>query len=587
MYYSLTVFARTTTIFGLVARRWEFLFFIIVHIVFVALFASDTLPVVELDDMWQSVSAAQFFLTFFLTFYNAQCYARYMRLYDCSMDVLDGVLLFVQELVVSIPHQELENSRLTAAKYFVAIPHIFFMSVVGGRLWTQDWKELVKKGLLTRDEAYKLEVYPARSQETIYVLASWAMQALDTALMHPKMWEPRSMRIAHCHDRAYKHCSSVLEACNEIHTTLSLPVPFAYFNLMNMLLVCNATLLAVVGAFFKTYMTVPPFAAMLCFYIGLREISATLADPFGPDDVDFPVNSFTDYCFDNSICLVEAFRDPISWNAQNMLDRCHEFTDNQLRRQTKASVLYQKGYDPVTSNPFAWSREMPMQTLAGTPEGPSQILSKSLISSASPETSTIGVGRSGGVAEIVIDSDSDDDDDLMNQDEQEQGGSAIKAYAKVAINFISKRLKYRQAKDAKAHKDRDNSKVGKMNRERTLYERELAKVTEDNMKLEHELQDLRDRVWVHRQKVDKLGITLPPHLMEHEDRLVRDSIDFGKTGRVGGRPELASVVVAAADPTAEYTFANFSEARILIRKALNVEAAGTQPQPAVVGPRGR
>eukprot|EP00971_Amphidinium_carterae_P068792 1362151-Amphidinium_carterae.3 len=76
--------------------RYEFYVFIIVHTVFVTLTTTD---VVDTEGWCSGCSmTVQFFMTFFLTFYNRHCFARYRKLYNLCMDVVDGALLFVHEL---------------------------------------------------------------------------------------------------------------------------------------------------------------------------------------------------------------------------------------------------------------------------------------------------------------------------------------------------------------------------------------------------------------------------------------------------------------------------------------------------------
>lgn len=134
-------------------------------------------------------------------------------------------------------------------------------------------------------------------------------------------------------------------------------------------------------AFFKTYMTVFPYVVTLVIFMGLRECAASLADPFGTDDVDFPVAAFMDFTFDHAVCLLESFG---SADRHHILERVREhsqgdigFTDKEIMRSCAASILYDKSYDPARGNPFSWSREMPLQNL--TTENPVSQLRDALV----------------------------------------------------------------------------------------------------------------------------------------------------------------------------------------------------------------
>jgi hypothetical protein len=118
------------------------------------------------------------------------------------------------------------------------------------------------------------------------------------------------------------------------------PIPFAYYHLMNVILVFNIMLLATFSGLFRSYASVFPFAVALLVYMGLREISTALADPFGRDSIDFPVPDFMRTCFDSAVCQLLAFsradvRERILWQ----INRVEDFHDHHLRRSTKPSMF--------------------------------------------------------------------------------------------------------------------------------------------------------------------------------------------------------------------------------------------------------
>jgi len=376
MYFALLVFARTKTIFGMVARRLEFWVFFLVHCVGVILFRTGVLSVGEFAKFrWEAVSATQMFMVFCSTFFNGHCFTRYLYLYDLCMDVLDGTLFFVQELVVSMASPRVEHHRIRAVKYVLAMMHIFFVGITGGMKSKSEWREIVKRGLLSKLEADQLQAYPSHCIETVLVLATWAMQIVDKALEDDVFWDFRSMRIAHTHNRLQAHMNTILKSIHEIGDVLALPIPFPYYHVMNLVLLFNLLVLCVICASFMTYQTVFPFFVSLMFFLGLREVSASLADPFNGEDSDFPIDTFLQYAFDGAICLMEAFR---GGNAEEfvsrLLDSTNEFTEEQLRHKLEPEVLYQRNYDPSVSSPFSWNKEMPLLSMAAHSKGPLAVL---------------------------------------------------------------------------------------------------------------------------------------------------------------------------------------------------------------------
>merc|ERR1719171_2195906 len=125
-----------------------------------------------------------------------------------------------------MPQQELELHRISATKYMLATMYVFFMSVTGGSLSRNEWREIVKKGLLTRAEAEQLANYPGGQVQVPLVLTSWAMQIIDMGLRDECLWGTRSMRIAHTHNRLNNHIIEFLRATHQIGNMLALPIPF-------------------------------------------------------------------------------------------------------------------------------------------------------------------------------------------------------------------------------------------------------------------------------------------------------------------------------------------------------------------------
>merc|ERR1719174_2824678 len=84
---------------------------------------------------------------------------------------------------------------------------------------------------------------------------------------------------------------------------------------MNFILLFNIMLLATFSALYKSYASVFPFGVALLIYMGLREVSTALADPFGEDAVDFCVPDILRNCFDRAICILLAFQrqEPRDW----------------------------------------------------------------------------------------------------------------------------------------------------------------------------------------------------------------------------------------------------------------------------------
>lgn len=349
------------TIFKLVLGRVEFWVYMTLHVVMISLMLYNDVEI-ESDAVLQAAQAMQYFMTFFLTFYNANCYARYESLYPACMELMDSLLLFVQEMTISLHHPELQRHRVLAMKYLLASVYLFFMGITGGSIQGKEWSEVVRKGLLTKPEAQMLRSYPGGRVQL--VLTSWAMQVVTDALTQDCMWKPKSQRIAHIHNRLDVYVVTMIKAYQHISNTMAMPIPFPYYHLMNLILVLNLIMLALLFASLKSWLTLFPFGTALLVFMGLREVSTALSDPFGMDAVDFPIAQYLDYTFDHAVCLTESFSHPDAYlRTIQMINIAKPFTDKQLKRTCNTEILYTKDFRPATDNPFAWNKDKPLKSL--------------------------------------------------------------------------------------------------------------------------------------------------------------------------------------------------------------------------------
>merc|ERR1711972_25485 len=91
----------------------------------------------------------------------------------------------------------------------------------------------------------------------------------------------------------------------QVRDILGLPVPFQYFHLLNMMIVINMLLWAYgMGcADSPLYTLVFVFAELI--FMGMMELASAFADPFGTDEVDFPVGSWLTEWLSLSVTLLE------------------------------------------------------------------------------------------------------------------------------------------------------------------------------------------------------------------------------------------------------------------------------------------
>jgi len=348
---------------------FEFWLFMCFHMGIV--FGGQTGIIPQLPVDWKASGAFQYFTTFFLTFYNGNCYARYQLLYTNCCELMDAALLFVREMTICFKEPEAWKHRLQATKWLLAGVDLFFMGVCGNKLSMKEWSEVVKKGLLTKPEAQLLLKYPG--PEVVPILMTWCMiavmDALELPCFHerkdPSWYLPRIQKIAHLHNRLDLILSKLMTAYRVISETMALPIPFAYWHLMNLVFSLNFLLLALILASFEHWLTIVPYSMALMTFMGLREVSNQLADPFGDDIVDFPLAKYLDYTFDHSICLLQAFSAEDAYErVRRQIYVCTPFSDRQFRRHVKPDNLYSEAYAAHTDCMYIWEKEQPLAECA-------------------------------------------------------------------------------------------------------------------------------------------------------------------------------------------------------------------------------
>lgn len=363
-----SLFTWRATIFEFVICQPEFYGYLAWNILVTTLIIALTKQG-DFDDFnWDAASVMQYVMTFFATFYNDLCYVRYQELYPACVSFMDNVVFLIQEVHVNLHWPALKQHRIAIAKYLMALVYETFMTLCGGPLRESSWDQFVKKGLLTVDETKLLDSYPGGRASP--VLCCWILTILRHAMFQDCMWRKNaddfdvSQQTVHIYNRHCQHVVNLQAAANRIYYVMANPIPYAYYNLMNFILLFNIMLLATFTGLYRSYLTVIPFTIALLIYMGLREVSCALADPFGKDSLDFPVPDFIRNCFDRCVSLVLAFQSAESrdWLLKQV-EQVDDFEDEHLKRYCKSSLFGET--DNVIRRGYAimmkWSAESPFE----------------------------------------------------------------------------------------------------------------------------------------------------------------------------------------------------------------------------------
>lgn len=257
---------------------------------------------------WAPVKLGPPFMVFLIVFFLGNCYSRYMKLYKACMGIDESVKLFVQEQAICCNKPEVRKHIHLATKYIVSSVFAFYFGLTHGKVADEEWEFLTKKGLLDKEEVDFLKKFPGHRG---LLLNSWALRVAAEMIRTKEISgiysPPERGALFH---RISTHATNVCQQMRMVADLLAMPIPFAYWHILNIVLGLN---FAIVGYTLsvktESILSSVPFAVFLFVFMGLRSLSATLADPFRESSKDpmgcaFPLVSFVNYTYDHAVLLL-------------------------------------------------------------------------------------------------------------------------------------------------------------------------------------------------------------------------------------------------------------------------------------------
>jgi len=91
----------------------------------------------------------------------------------------------------------------------------------------------------------------------------------------------------------------------EIQDLLKLPVPFQYFHLLAVMVSVNMLIWAYGMGLTDSVLVPIVYVFLVLIFVGMMVLASQLSDPFGEDEVDFPIKAWVDKFVSNQLTLVE------------------------------------------------------------------------------------------------------------------------------------------------------------------------------------------------------------------------------------------------------------------------------------------
>ena len=237
------------------------------------------------------------------------------------------------------------NVRWNAVRFMLAAAHVEFYGLSGGQLTAEEWLVVQGRNLLTDEEVLTIKKYKGfkpflpiywalcevRAQLTSQAKTSKAASSRlrtqstsgrarlesggsvydfvgdeDNAALDEMMIGTHPVFLAFEWDEFSKIAFELRGHCSQIANLLKQPVPWAYFHLLNL-----STFLVL---FLYGYglvdmaewpLTVLVYAVVCLIFMGMKELSVAMADPFGDDVIDFKIEKYMAAMYDNAISHLE------------------------------------------------------------------------------------------------------------------------------------------------------------------------------------------------------------------------------------------------------------------------------------------
>jgi len=153
---------------------------------------------------------------------------------------------------------------------------------------SREFKQMKSLGLLGDNEIYHLQKHCEAFQGDAvpaFLVLQWAMKVMRKITPNP---EERDDMLAGFYERVYR----VRTSQEDVRQILDLPMPFQYFHIMNLMLILNLVLWAYSLGCQESWWAPVIYMFVQMMFQGIRELSTALSDPFGDDEVDFPVTEW-------------------------------------------------------------------------------------------------------------------------------------------------------------------------------------------------------------------------------------------------------------------------------------------------------
>lgn len=304
IYDPLAPFAATAmryfhTVLPHILGKKDIWFYIFIHFLVKALYLNGCLPGADVSKStlfldWNYIGIITALTTFFEVFYTMSSFSRYLHMYDVTGKMLDNVCGFSFLCSLYLRETSPQHMRL-CTRFLMTSVILFFWGLRGGE--TEDmWSDLIRRGLVKPKEMDFLKSITDPMQRSIIMLHL-------TAKVMAKSEEVLTDKVI------FKHMlgklRNVRKDKQEIVDTLFLQLPFQYFHILNIMVQMNLLVWAYGMAITDSIIGPIVYFFATLIFMGLMELANQLADPYGEDETDFPIDAWMTQMLIRNVMVVE------------------------------------------------------------------------------------------------------------------------------------------------------------------------------------------------------------------------------------------------------------------------------------------
>jgi predicted membrane chloride channel (bestrophin family) len=244
--------------------------------------------------------------TFFEVFYTNACYKRYLFLYTNTRRMMTAAydVCFVMRLYIRHSSSDVTAMYDRIGARWVTLTLMLFLYELKNMDDTKqnsaaasdkEWAKIQKMNLVRPEEVEFLRSLSPEQRLLVMLHACGDLGKQGTKAVGAPTNYLKDIIAKLLTYRA---------AQQDVIDTLNLPIPFEYFHLLNMMVVMNCTVWAYFMGSTESYFAPVCYFFATLIFMGMMDLASQLSNPFGSDQVDFPVTEWMDEYLRNMRALL-------------------------------------------------------------------------------------------------------------------------------------------------------------------------------------------------------------------------------------------------------------------------------------------